>query len=80
MGLVINRSLVKLIQQVVDEDGSVKDSAVCFCYSGTTNIDNSMIFFLNNLVFTTCLEFFDLQDYILCWFVRLASNFYSFFF
>ncbi|KAJ9679870.1 hypothetical protein PVL29_021700 [Vitis rotundifolia] len=27
MGLVINRSLVKLIQQVVDEDGSVKDSA-----------------------------------------------------
>ena len=29
MGLVINRSLVKLIQQVIDEDGSVKDSAVC---------------------------------------------------
>ncbi|KAE8077579.1 hypothetical protein FH972_016132 [Carpinus fangiana] len=27
MGLVINRSLVKLIQQVIDEDGSVKDSA-----------------------------------------------------
>jgi hypothetical protein len=29
MGLVINRSLVKLIHQVIDEDGSVKDSAVC---------------------------------------------------
>lgn len=28
MGFVINRSLVKLIQQVIDEDGSVKDSAV----------------------------------------------------
>ncbi|XP_059434871.1 uncharacterized protein LOC132167853 [Corylus avellana] len=27
MGLVINRSIVKLIQQVIDEDGSVKDSA-----------------------------------------------------
>lgn len=27
MGFVINRSLVKLIQQVIDEDGSVKDSA-----------------------------------------------------
>ncbi|XP_062152962.1 uncharacterized protein LOC133861237 [Alnus glutinosa] len=27
MGLVINRSLVKLIHQVIDEDGSVKDSA-----------------------------------------------------
>lgn len=30
MGFVINRSLVKLIQQVIDEDGSVKDSAVCY--------------------------------------------------
>jgi hypothetical protein len=29
MGLVINRSLVKLIHQVIDEDGPVKDSAVC---------------------------------------------------
>jgi hypothetical protein len=29
MGFVINRSLVKLILQVIDEDGSVKDSAVC---------------------------------------------------
>lgn len=29
MGLVINRSLVKFILQVIDEDGSVKDSAVC---------------------------------------------------
>lgn len=29
MGFVINRSLVKLIQQVIDEDGSVRDSAVC---------------------------------------------------
>lgn len=29
MGFVINRSLVKLIQQVIDDDGSVKDSAVC---------------------------------------------------
>ncbi|EXB24917.1 MutS2 protein [Morus notabilis] len=27
LGFVVNRSLVKLIQQVVDEDGSVKDSA-----------------------------------------------------
>lgn len=27
MGFVVNRSLVKLIQQVIDEDGSVKDSA-----------------------------------------------------
>ncbi|KAF3432709.1 hypothetical protein FNV43_RR23811 [Rhamnella rubrinervis] len=27
MGFIINRSLVKLIQQVIDEDGSVKDSA-----------------------------------------------------
>lgn len=30
MGFVVNRSLVKLIQQVIDEDGSVKDSAVCY--------------------------------------------------
>lgn len=29
IGLVINRSLVKLILRVIDEDGSVKDSAVC---------------------------------------------------
>lgn len=27
--LTISRSLVRLIQQLVDEDGSVKDSAVC---------------------------------------------------
>ncbi|PON83714.1 DNA mismatch repair protein [Trema orientale] len=27
MGFVVNRSLVKLIQQIIDEDGSVKDSA-----------------------------------------------------
>lgn len=27
--LVINRSLIRMIQQVIDEDGSVKDSAVC---------------------------------------------------
>lgn len=29
IGFVINRSLVKLILQIIDEDGSVKDSAVC---------------------------------------------------
>jgi len=29
MDLVINRSLVKEIEQVIDEDGSIKDSAVC---------------------------------------------------
>lgn len=27
--LVISRSVVKLVQQLIDEDGSVKDSAVC---------------------------------------------------
>ena len=30
MEFVINRSLIKAIEQVVDEDGSIKDSAVCF--------------------------------------------------
>lgn len=30
MELVISRSVVKLVQQLVDEDGSVKDSAVWF--------------------------------------------------
>lgn len=29
MELTISRSLVRFIQQLVDEDGSVKDSAVC---------------------------------------------------
>lgn len=30
MEFVVNRSLAKLIQQVIDEDGRVKDSAVCY--------------------------------------------------
>lgn len=30
MEFVVNRSLVKVIEQVIDEDGSIKDSAVCF--------------------------------------------------
>lgn len=50
MELVINRSLVKSIQQVVDENGSVKDSAVCFSYSSTRKIDSSMNFPLNTIV------------------------------
>ena len=29
MGMVVNQSLIKLILNAVDEDGSVKDSAVC---------------------------------------------------
>jgi hypothetical protein len=29
MEMVINVSLVRVIKQVIDEDGSVKDSAVC---------------------------------------------------
>jgi hypothetical protein len=29
MEFVINRSLVKVIEQVIDDDGSIKDSAVC---------------------------------------------------
>lgn len=32
MELVINQSLVKFIEQLVDDDGSVKDSAVGFFY------------------------------------------------
>ena len=64
MELVVNRSLVKSIQQVVDENGSVKDSAVCFSYSSTTDIDKSTNFILRNIVFTTCLEFFNSQKYI----------------
>lgn len=27
---VINRSFVKLVEQVIDPDGTIKDSAVCF--------------------------------------------------
>jgi len=30
MDAVISRTLVKSVQQVIDDDGSVKDSAVCF--------------------------------------------------
>ena len=41
MEFVINRSLIKVIEQVVDEDGSVKDSAVCFMSPSSFLFSNS---------------------------------------
>lgn len=67
MDLVINRSLVKEIEQVIDEDGSIKDSAVC-SISRT-----SFLFLILHYDSYYLLVFFDLSWHGICCILALFN-------
>lgn len=58
MEFVINRSLVKVIEQVIDEDGSIKDSAVCSIFF------TSFLYLILHVVTEKLLIFFDLRWHV----------------
>ena len=67
MDLVINRSLVKEIEQVIDEDGSIKDSAVCSISL------TSFLFLILHCDSYYLLVFFDLSWHDICCILALFN-------